>query len=149
MPGACHRRMVGTIPMIISCRGLAPSWRPLLAPPALRHHRRLGRHRHSSGGGGGCRTSAGGGRGDALGAAAKLGELPEAVTATATEPEMLNGLLPTQRRPHRRRRRGVVRRRRAETALLLCCRRQAAPAATGEGVAAQRLSQNWALPALA
>jgi hypothetical protein len=143
------RRMVGTIPMIMSCRGLAPSWRPLLPPSALCHHRRLGRHRHSNSTVPAAAAAAGGGRGDTLGAAAKLGELSEAVAATATEPEMLHGLLPTQRQPHRRRRRGVVRRRRAETALLLCCRRQAAPAAAGEGVAAPRRSQNWALPALA
>ena len=121
------RRMVGTIPMIMSCRvggpccRLRPSattaaWAAIATVPAAA-------------------AAAGGGRGDTLGAAAKLGELPEAVAATATEPEMLHGLLPTQRQPHRRRRRGVVRRRRAETALLLCCRRQAAPAATGGAAA--------------
>ncbi len=57
------------------------------------------------------------------------GELPEAVSATATEPEMRHGLLPTQRQPHRRRRRAP-----APTAVLLCCRRQPPLAKAGAAV---------------
>ena len=140
-----HSRRLATIPMIRSCRGLVDPGDAGVAAPAVAsghppppppgqpspqlQQRKLRRWLQVVVAPRPPRRPRGG------------GELPEAVAATATEPEMRHGLLPTQRQLHRRRRRAP-----APTAVLLCCRRQPPLAQAWRRA---RRSQNRALPALA
>jgi hypothetical protein len=105
------------------------AWRPLLSPPAIRHHRRLGSHRHSSSRGscgGGCKWWWPRGRPDGHGAAANY--------PRPSPPPLLSLRCGTvcYRRSDNRIAGVVVRRRR----LLCCCAAAASRPATGEGVAA-------------